>query len=91
MCVRIILVVDRLLQFIERVFNVKHGYKPLKNHWVTHWNDDSFAFGFYSYHPKGSSLEDNSEIAKPIGRLIFAGEHIPIVHLQICRRHIYLV
>ncbi len=66
-------IVNHFVNLLKRIY--PDTFRPLKNHWVTHWNDDPFAFGSYSYHPKGSSLEDNSEIAKPIGRLIFAGEH----------------
>lgn len=50
-------------------------FRPLKKSWVTHWDKDPFSLGSYSYHPQGSTLDDNSAIAKPIGRLVFAGEH----------------
>ncbi len=50
-------------------------FRPLKKSWVTHWDKDPFSLGSYCYHPAGSSLEDNSVIATPLGRLIFAGEH----------------
>ncbi|MGD9592649.1 MAG: flavin monoamine oxidase family protein [Candidatus Berkiella sp.] len=50
-------------------------FRPLIKSWVTHWDKDPYAFGSYSYHPHGSSLEDNTIIAKPVGRLLFAGEH----------------
>jgi monoamine oxidase len=50
-------------------------FKPLKEAYVTHWDTDPYSLGSYSFHPEGSSLDDNSEIAVPIGRLLFAGEH----------------
>lgn len=68
---------DQLIEhFIKLIKNVyPNSFKPLKNAWVTHWDLDPFTLGSYSYHPEGSSLDDNSEIARPLGCLIFVGEH----------------
>ncbi|MFI4937670.1 MAG: flavin monoamine oxidase family protein [Candidatus Berkiellales bacterium] len=68
-----IYLVNHFVNLIKRIY--PDTFKPLKNHWVTHWEQDPYALGAYSYHPEGTSLEDNSEIAKPMGRVIFAGEH----------------
>lgn len=65
--------IDHLVKLIQKIH--PSSFKPLKKAWVTHWDKDPFSYGSYSYHPEGSSLDDNSEIAKPVGRLIFAGEH----------------
>lgn len=62
--------------FVKLIKNIySDSFKPLKNAWVTHWDLDPFTLGSYSYHPEGSSLDDNSDIARPLGRVIFAGEH----------------
>lgn len=62
-----------VVNLIKRMY--PYTFRPVKNSWITHWQDDPYSLGSYSYHPEGSSLDDNSAIAKPIGRLIFGGEH----------------
>ena len=42
---------------------------------MTHWYDDPFSRGSYSYHTEKSSLADNNVLAEPHGRIFFAGEH----------------
>jgi monoamine oxidase len=68
---------DQLVEhYIKLIRNIyPNSFKPLKNSWVTDWDLDPFTLGSYSYHPEGSSLDDNSEIARPLGCLIFVGEH----------------
>lgn len=41
---------------------------------VTHWSTDPFAMGGYSYLAVGSARADRVELARPVGRLFFAGE-----------------
>ena len=66
-------VIKHITEILQNIF--KKSYQPPKQCWVSRWDDDPFSFGAYSYHPPGSSLEDNTEIAQPLGRLCFAGEH----------------
>ncbi len=42
---------------------------------VTRWRQDPWACGSYSFAKVGSSEEMYDEIASPLGRLLFAGEH----------------
>lgn len=65
--------IDHMIALLTSIFG--KGVTPLKNAWVTHWERDPFAMGSYSYHPQGVTLATNSEIARPVGRLCFAGEH----------------
>jgi lysine-specific histone demethylase 1 len=65
--------VEHCVELFKRIYPSK--FMPLKNSWVTHWDTDPYALGSYSYHPDDSNLDDNSAIAKPVGRLLFAGEH----------------
>lgn len=65
--------IQGVLDMLKMIF--KDHVKALKNAYVTHWDIDPFAFGAYCYHPEGSSLDDNTEIARSCGRLCFAGEH----------------
>lgn len=39
------------------------------------WEDDPFSLGSYSFTPVGASLDMYVELARPQGRLYFAGEH----------------
>lgn len=39
------------------------------------WEDDPFSLGSYSFTPVGASLDMHEELARPQGRLYFAGEH----------------
>lgn len=41
---------------------------------VTRWAEDPFTLGSYSYLPTGASANDYDLMAKPVGRLHFAGE-----------------
>jgi len=66
-------VINHVLDKFKKIF--PKTYLSVKNAWVTHWDNDPYARGSYTYHPQGSSLKDNSEIARPVGRLCFAGEH----------------
>lgn len=66
-------IVNHFVNLLKRIY--PHSFRLLKNYWITHWDEDPFSFGSFSYHPKETSLDDNTEIARPIGRLIFAGEH----------------
>ena len=42
---------------------------------TTAWEDDPFSLGSYSFVPVGASLDMYQELARPQGRLRFAGEH----------------
>jgi monoamine oxidase len=42
---------------------------------TTEWEDDPFSLGSYSFVPVGASLDMCRELARPQGRLCFAGEH----------------
>lgn len=64
---------NHFVNLLKRIY--PDTYRPLKQHWITDWGNDPYSLGSYSYHPEGSGLDDNSEIAKPMGRVIFAGEH----------------
>lgn len=66
-------VINHCVNLLKHIYPNK--FKPLINSWVTHWENDPYSLGAYCYHPQGSTLNDNSAIAKPLGRLIFAGEH----------------
>lgn len=65
--------IDHMIVLLTSIFG--KNITPLKNAWVTHWERDPYAMGSYSYHPQGVSLDANSDIATPVGRLCFAGEH----------------
>ena len=39
------------------------------------WSDDPWARGAYSATPVGSRAADNEALARPVGRMHFAGEH----------------
>ncbi|MBS0286346.1 MAG: NAD(P)/FAD-dependent oxidoreductase [Proteobacteria bacterium] len=65
--------INHFVNLLKRMY--PDTFRPLRKSWITHWEDDPFAMGSYSYHPEGSTLDDNSAIAKPVGRLVFAGEH----------------
>jgi polyamine oxidase len=39
------------------------------------WEDDPFSLGSYSFTPVGASLDMYEDLARPQGRLYFAGEH----------------
>lgn len=41
---------------------------------ITRWASDPYAFGSYSYMPPGARPDDYDALAKPVGRLHFAGE-----------------
>jgi monoamine oxidase len=41
---------------------------------ITRWSRDPYARGSYSYVPPGASPDDYDELAKPAGRIHFAGE-----------------
>ncbi|MEW6277725.1 MAG: FAD-dependent oxidoreductase [Candidatus Eremiobacterota bacterium] len=43
-------------------------------HLIWRWGRDPFARGSYSYVPVGSTLSDYDLMARPVGRLLFAGE-----------------
>ena len=48
--------------------------EPVGTH-VTRWRDDPFTLGSYSYLPIGSTVDDMTELGRPVGeRLRFAGE-----------------
>jgi monoamine oxidase len=47
---------------------------------VTRWSSDPFAFGSYMYPPVHVPLEDHEALAKPFGRIFFAGEATNPVH-----------
>jgi len=66
-------VVNHCVNLLKHIYPSK--FKPLVKSWVTHWDKDPYSLGAYCYHPQGSTLNDNSAIAKPLGRLVFAGEH----------------
>jgi monoamine oxidase len=42
---------------------------------TTAWEDDPYAYGSYSFVKVGGSLEMYNDLAKPQGRIYFAGEH----------------
>ncbi|GMU54270.1 MAG: putative putrescine oxidase [Candidatus Xenobia bacterium] len=41
---------------------------------VSRWSQEKFTGGSYSYVPVGSTLNDYDVLARPVGRLLFAGE-----------------
>lgn len=41
---------------------------------VSRWSQERFTGGSYSYVPVGSTLDDYDVLARPVGRLLFAGE-----------------
>ncbi|WP_020397170.1 flavin monoamine oxidase family protein [Thiolinea disciformis] len=41
---------------------------------ITRWAKDPFAYGSYSFNAVGSTLQDRKNLAKPSGRLFWAGE-----------------
>lgn len=41
---------------------------------VTRWGLDPHSYGSYSHIPPHASIDDNEALAKPVGRLLFAGE-----------------
>lgn len=65
-------VIKQMGQLLQKIFD---QYQQPKQTIVTHWNDDAYARGAYCYHTEHSNLNDNTEIARPMGRLCFAGEH----------------
>lgn len=66
-------IIEELKSYLKKIFG-QDFVEPIKS-CVTHWCDDPYAKGAYCYHPDGASLGDDSEIARPVGRLCFAGEH----------------
>ena len=40
----------------------------------THWSQDPFAYGSYSFFARGARGQDYDALAEPVGRLFFAGE-----------------
>jgi len=46
-----------------------------KKVFLTRWNSDPYALGAYSFAGVGSGFDDHVLIAKPVDRLLFAGEH----------------
>jgi polyamine oxidase len=42
---------------------------------VTTWNLDPYSYGSYSFAKVGSDKSDYEEVARPVGHLLFAGEH----------------
>lgn len=64
--------IQKMSDLMQKIFD---DYEAPEQTWVTHWGDDPFARGSYCSHPETSTLDDNTEIARPIGRLCFAGEH----------------
>lgn len=63
---------------------IKHALQPLRkickntplpiNSLITRWYQDPFAQGAYTYIPVGESIKLCKQLAKPEGRLFFAGE-----------------
>lgn len=52
-----------------------HRHIPDPESWlITRWACDPYALGSYSYLPSGASPDDYDELARPVGRLYFAGE-----------------
>jgi len=66
-------IMQELKNYLKKIFG-KDFVEPIKS-CITHWSDDPYAKGAYCYHPEAASLDDDSEIARPVGRLCFAGEH----------------
>tara|TARA_R110002110_G_scaffold166602_1_gene367226 strand:- start:9643 stop:11070 length:1428 start_codon:yes stop_codon:yes gene_type:complete len=66
-------IIAELQSYLKNIFG-KDYIKPAKC-WVTHWESDPYIRGGYSYHPDGVTLDENSQIARPVDRLCFAGEH----------------
>jgi monoamine oxidase len=44
------------------------------DHVITRWGQDPFSLGSYSHVPPGATMDDYATLAKPLGRLRFAGE-----------------
>lgn len=53
---------------------------PVRAFHVTRWHSDPFSFGSYMYPPVNVPLEDHDELARPYGRVFFAGEATNPVH-----------
>jgi monoamine oxidase len=48
--------------------------KQLVSYKIARWDTNPFTLGAYTNHPVGSSSRDNKELARPTGRIFWAGE-----------------
>jgi monoamine oxidase len=48
--------------------------KLLIDYKIARWDTNPFTLGAYTNHPVGSSSQDNKELARPTGRIFWAGE-----------------
>jgi len=58
---------------LTKVFGA--GAKAPKRAFLTRWNADPYARGAYSFAAVNSGYDDHVLLAKPVDRLLFAGEH----------------
>jgi len=58
---------------LTKVFGA--GAVAPKKVFLTRWNSDPYALGAYSFAAVGSGYDDHVLLAKPVDRLLFAGEH----------------
>jgi monoamine oxidase len=67
-------IVEKVRQTLQQMFPDIVVPVPVDSY-VTHWNQDPFSYGSYSYVSVNQKYEDPSYLAEPIGnRLLFAGE-----------------
>jgi len=74
---------ERILD--EIMTNLRRCYGPNTpqpcNHMITRWAKDKWSYGSYASLVLGSSHDDLRELARPEGRLHFAGEHTATEYL----------
>ncbi|SIO85211.1 NAD(P)/FAD-dependent oxidoreductase [Nocardiopsis sp. JB363] len=71
-------VVEHAMESLRGMF--KKAPDPI-DHYLTHWMDDPFARGGFSFNAVGSGDEDRVALADPIGeRVFFAGEATDVEH-----------
>ncbi|WP_017604912.1 flavin monoamine oxidase family protein [Nocardiopsis alkaliphila] len=81
----------RLLEGMEDGQVVEHAMASLRSmfkkapdpidHYVTHWSEDPFARGAFSFTAVGARDEDRTTLGEPIGeRVFFAGEATDVEH-----------
>ena len=66
-------------QIAERAYNTlekAYGKKAtIPTIYQSSWHKDEYTLGSYSYIPVGGKIDMYDDIAKPYGRIYFAGEH----------------
>lgn len=66
--------IERVMEILRTIFGKNRAIPDPVNYSVSRWGSDPFARGSYSYMKVHATPEHLEDIARPVGRLHFAGE-----------------